>query len=809
MENLSRNLRIAVRSLARTPGFVLVAVLTLALGIGLSTTVFTVTDAMLFRRLPVLEQDRVVALWGETRDRSFSNVPLSLADARTFRRQTRTLSSVAFFTYEGSASVPVRSGDRVSEINQSLVSGNFFDVLGARPILGRSLRPDDDATGARPVVVLSHRGWQHRFGGDSSIVGREILLGVTGVAYTVVGVMPRGLDYPRGVDFWGAVVPFRTRPGEDTVFYADVDLVGRLRPGVAPENARDELTAYLQQTGASVWRRDAHALVHTLPRLVIGEVRSAVIVFAVAVALLLLITCVNVANLLLVRGLSRVREIAVRRALGAGRARIVSQLMTESALLAVAGGVAGVLLAIAAVQVFVTYAPSSLPRLDEIDVNGAALWGAIGITAAAVLLFGLAPAVMVSRVELEQVLRADLRQSASRVSRSTAEVLVGAQIAIAVMVLSAAGLVLRSFQKLERADLSFEPSHVLVASLASQYEKFDTKEKQLALVDRVMSAVKAVPGVVAASPVVAVPFSFTAWDGRPGIDGQTPAQAASNPMLNMEVVEPDYFAALGIPVIRGRAFTPSDREGAPRVAMLSESAARHYWPGADPIGKHVRMGGDLAERMTVVGIVPNTRYRDLRDARPSIYFPLRQSIFPFVPANLAIRVSGDPSEQIPSIRRVIEALDPGVAISDAAPLETFMQRPLAQPRLNALLLAVFAATAVLLAAVGLVGVMSTMVRQRTREIGIRMALGATAPELGRMVMRRGLIIGGGGVVVGLVAATIANHFLEALLYHVQPTDVATLAGVAVLLLVVAAVASAIPARSTTRVDPTIALRAEG
>jgi predicted permease len=688
------------------------------------------------------------------------------------------------------------------------VSGNFFDMLGARPILGRALRADDDVTGAKPVVVLSYRGWQHRFGGDSSIVGRDVLLHVNGTAHTVIGVMPQGLDYPRGVDFWGAIVPSRTRPGEDSVFYADVDLIGRLRPGATPENARDELTAYLQQTGASVWRRDAHGLVHTLPRLVVGEVRSAVIVFAVAVALLLLITCVNVANLLLVRGLSRVREIAVRRALGAGRGRIVTQLMTENSLLAAAGGLAGVFLAIAAVQAFVTYAPSSLPRLDEIGINGAALAAAVGITALAVLLFGLAPAVMVSRVELEQVLRADLRQSASRLSRLTAEVLVGAQIAIAVLVLSAAGVVLRSFQKLERADLSFEPSHVLVASLALRSDLFDTRDKQLALLDRVMSAVKGVPGVVAASPVVAVPFSFTAWDGRPGIDGQTPAQASTNPMLNMEVVEPEYFAALGIPVLRGRPFASSDRDGAPRVAMLSESAARHYWPGADPIGKHVRMGGDLSEWMTVVGIVPNTRYRDLRDARPSIYFPLRQTIFPFSPTNLAIRVRGEPSDLISSVRGAIDALDPGVALSDAAPLERFMQRPLAQPRLNSLLLTAFAFAAVLLAAVGLAGVMSTMVRQRRREIGIRMALGATASELGRMVMRRGLVIACGGVAVGVIGAALANRFLEALLYHVQPTDVVTLTAVAAVLLVIATFASLIPARSTTRVDPTIALRAE-
>jgi putative ABC transport system permease protein len=381
-------------------------------------------------------------------------------------------------------------------------------------------------------------------------------------------------------------------------------------------------------------------------------------------------------------------------------------------------------------------------------VNATALAVAVTVTGAAMLLFALAPAVLTSRVELQQVLRSDTRHSAGRGSRLATEVLVAGQVALALLVLSAAGLIARSLIKLERAELSFEPSHLLIGELAVRYDEFDTPAKQLALMERLLPRLQTIPGVRAVSPVVAVPYSGTSgWDGSPTAEGQSAEAAAANPMLNMEVVTPDYFATFGIPVLRGRGFSDGDREGAPAVVIVSQSAARHYWPGDDPIGKRLRMG-ESERPVTVVGLVPDTRYRDLRDARASIYFPLRQSTFPFVPMALAIRTDGLPVELVPVIRRVIGETDPGVALASAAPFVTFLEGPLAQPRLNSLLLGVFAAAALALAAVGLFGVMTTMVRQRTREIGIRMALGATARDLRRLVMRRGLAIAAAGMVTG-------------------------------------------------------------
>jgi len=800
------DLRYALRSLRRTPGFTLTAILTLALGIGLATAVFTVADTLLLRRLPIRDQDRVVVLWGERRDQTFT-YPLGIDDAREFARRARSLERVAFSAYEGSWPTPIRDGDRIYRLHGALVSGEFFDVLGVQPVLGRALRPADDVWGAAPVVVLSYGAWQRRFGGDPHVLGRQIVTYTDNVTHTIVGVMPQGLEYPRGTEVWAPIM--RAIPPKSLAFGA-VYLIGRLASGRGPVDGRDELTAFYARAESSPWERNTHGVVHPLSRLVLGDTKPALLVFSAAAALLLLITCINVANLLLVRGLARVREIAVRSALGAGRGQVVRHLLGENGLLAALGGALGVVVAAAAVRLFVASAPPGVPRLDEIHANAAALAGAVGITGLAMLLFALAPAVITSRVDLERVLRSDTRQSTGRRARLAREVLVAGQVALALIVLSAAGLIVRSLINLERVDLSFQSSGLLIADLTMQGDLYGDAKKQRAMLERLVPELQALPDVRAASPVVAAPFSGNGgWDGRPAADGQSPEQAGINPMVNMEVATPDYFRTLGVPIIRGRGFTDADREGVPGAVIVSQSTARLYWPGADPIGKRLRMGEKLEQVFTVVGVVPDTRYRDLRDARPSIYFPLRQSFFPFAPWTLAIRTTGSPADAVPAIRRVISETAPGVALVSAAPFGDLLEGPLAQPRLNALLLAVFAGAAVTLAAVGLFGAMATMVRQRTRELGVRMALGATARDLRGLVMRRALTIAAVGSVVGLLSALLVNRLLVAMLYEVAPTDWATLSAVTGFLIVVATLASVIPARSTTRIDAVIALRAEG
>jgi len=797
--------RFGLRSLRVRPAFSVTAILTLALGVGLSAAVFTVAEALLLRRLPIQDQDRVVALWGKRPGEEF-HYPIGIARSRDFARHARTLQQVGSYAYEGANAVLIREGDRVTRLRRALVSGNFFDVLGARPHLGRALRPTDDVWGAERVIVLSYTAWRQRFGGDPNVIGRRALMHEDGAPYTIVGVMPVGLELPAGTEFWGAL--FAAIP-EKSLQYGAVNLIGRLAPGATPENARDELSAFFTRGDSPLALRELRGVSTPLVTLVLGDTRPALFAFSAAAGLLLLIACLNVANLLLVRGLARVRDMAVRSALGASRGDMIRQLLTENAALAVAGGLLGVVLASVAVRGFVAFAPETIPRLAEIHVSRATIGGAIAISAIALLFFALAPALVASRTDLQDSLRSDTRHTAGRRSRLVTEALVAGQIALALVVLSAAGLIGRSLVNLERVDFSFDAPRLVIAELALRYDQLDDVSKQRAAIDQLLPLVRQIPEVRSLSPVVAAPFAGPAgWDGQPTREGQSARDAASNPMLNMEVIAPAYFETFGMPVLNGRAFTDADRKGALPVVIVSQSTARHYWPGVDPIGKRLKMGEQPDRTFTVVGVVADTRYRELREARASIYFPLGQAYFPFTATTLAIRTRGSPAAAIQALRRAIGDSTPGIALASAEPFETLLDKPLAQPRLNALLLAVFAGACVALSAIGLFGVMTTMVRQRTREFGVRMAVGATPRDLHRMVLGRGLAIAGIGVGAGLVTALMLNRLLTTLLFQVTPTDATTLLGVTGLLVSVATLASLVPARSGTRINVVNALRAD-
>ncbi|HSA54826.1 MAG TPA: ABC transporter permease, partial [Gemmatimonadaceae bacterium] len=644
--------RLAARGLMRVPGFAAAATLTLALGIGLSTAVFTVADALLLRALPVRDQDRLVALWNETGDGRFANWPLPLDQVREFERGTQALEQVAFFGFRGATPMPVRDGDRVLPLRGAMVSGNFFEVLGSRALLGRALRPEDDAEGVAPVVVLSHRAWQAHFGGDSAVIGRSLAVLRSGRSYPIVGVMPRGLEYPRGTDVWMPLIAHGAASGFLEIAVGELDLLARLRPGATPAQARAELTTYLGRPNAPAWQRELRGVVHTLPDLVLGESKPAVLVVLLAAALLLGISCVNVANLLFVRSVGRAREIVVRSALGASRGRLAGQLLTEAGVLSVAGGLLGIGVAVAAVTAFEALAPARLPRLEEIGVDGGALTAALVITALAMLLAGLGPALLASRAGAHDVLRSGARQSAGRRLRSAAELLVVAQVALAAVSLSAAALMTRSLVNLMRVDLAFEPSQLLVAEVVvRQDQRPDTREQRVVM-DLLLPHVEALPGVRSASPVLAVPFASggAGIDGRLSKPGQSREEAAANPIVNLDIVAANYFATLGTPVLQGRAFTDEDREGAAPVVIVSRSLARQLWPGEDALGQRVTVPGGEA---TVVGVVPDTRYRELHVARPSAYFPRRQSPFPVEPTTLLIRTTGDPAAVMSSLARTV------------------------------------------------------------------------------------------------------------------------------------------------------------
>ena len=806
MLGLRHDLRFAMRTLGRSPGWVAGVVLTLSLGIGLATAVFTVAESLILQPLPVRAQDRLAVLWGVTPDGSTDHFPLLYQDAREYARRAETLERVEFFAYGGAQPVPIRFGTGVVRLRRSLVSGGYFDLLGTRPLLGRALRPQDDATGAAPVAVLSFAGWQHFFSGDPGVIGRQLVVHYDGTPYTIVGVMPLGLDYPQSVDFWAAVVP-SSGPLGDQPIYAELNAIGRLRPGASIADAREELTRFLATTTSSTWH--VRGVAHSLTEDVVGDVGPALLAFAFAAALLLLITCFNVANLLIVRGLARGRELAVRAALGASHLRLVGQLLTESAILAVVGGLLGAALAAAAVRGFVALAPAGTPRLDEIRVAGPVIFGAIAITALTTLLFSLAPSVATSRVELQSALRSGARQSgAGRRFRVGTQALVVGQVALALLVLSAAGLVARSLLALQRVDVAFDPSRLLVAELALPPRYMgDTTRQVERLLDQLVSRLHGLPGVRSVSPVLTPPLAPVGGVfGRLPAEGQSAEEVARNPALTYELATPEYFATLGIPLERGRLFTGEDREGSLPVAILSASAARHYWPGADAVGKRLVVG--KTDRLTVVGVVRDTHYRDLRNPRPSIYLPLRQSQFPVAPTTLIIATNGRPAALMPSIRRAVAEVEPGVAVASAVPFETFIADRLAQPQLNALLLLLFGGAALTLAAVGLFGVMATAVRQRTREFAIRVALGAQPAWILQGVLRDALALLGAGACLGLGLALTTTRLLRSLLFGVSPIDPLTLALGGGVLAGAALLAAYLPARRASRIDPAQALRAD-
>ena len=787
--------------------FPTIAVVTLAIGIGAATAVITVAEALLIRPLPVAAENRLAVLYGETVDGQFPNVPITLNELTEFTRQSRTLQQVAYHTFRGAATETFNSADRTIQLRVSLVSGNWFDVLGARPALGRAFRPEEDTRGNAPVLVLSHRSWRQHFGGDSGVIGRRISHATSRRTLEIVAVMPAGLEYPRDTEAWTPLTAYSVASGSFELTSNELDLLGRLTPGATLEEARAELTTFFSRLPTPAWRGEARGVVHGFREMILGDVRPAMRIVVLAAGMLSLIACVNVSNLLLVRSIDRGRELVVRAALGASRWRIVRQQLAETARLAIAAGIAGTMVAVMAVKLFVAFAPPGLPRLDTIAVNGYALVAAIGMTFLTLVISGLAPAVVASRVNAGDALRSGTRQSMSRRVRLFGELLVAAQVGLAVVALSAAALVGRSFVNLQRTDLAFDAGQLIAAELAIPEDRLADKSRYLDLHQRLQERLTSVPGVRSTTPVLSVPFvaSGGGIDGRVALPGQGAEDMKRNPIVNMEIITPSYFATIGTPVLQGRAFTDADREGAPGVVIVSASTAGSLWPGQDPIGKRVQLGRD--RELAVVGIVPDTRYRDLKSDRSSVYFPLAQSFFPVAPAKLLVRTDG-PVNAAALIRQAVAEVDPNVTVANVATLEQHLEGPRAQPRLNSMILGAFAVAALTLAAIGLFSVMSTMVRRRTREIGIRMALGATSQEVGRLVILRGLVIAAAGTFAGIVAARATGTLVSGLLYEIDASDILTTATVALAVLVVAIVASVLPARTGSRVEPVVALRVE-
>ena len=808
MERLLADLRVAVRSLRRSPGFVAATSAILAIGIGMAAAMYTVYHTVLVARLPVAQQDRLVVMHPLDKRGTHLDVPFPyLAE---IARDSLIFRGAGGVHHLGAQNLPFMEDGTTLNLAAVGASPNYFDVLGMRPVLGRLFRAEDGQKGAPPVIVLSYAAWQRYFGADPAAVGRTLIIPYTQKRARIVGVLPAGFTYPAGTDAW---LPMTS---EITL---QVDIVARLAPNVTLDAARQGLFALTQRV--SPWagipplpgEKPFHVELtgveaRSLADTVLGSSRPTLVALTLAVGLLLLIACVNVGNLMLVRLRAREREIAVRHAIGATHADVARLFLIESALLAAIGAIFGCLLAVALIRIVRVLAPPELPRLDTLTVANAPLGATAGIIIFATLVFGVMPSIMGSRVRSYALLRADVRAGTeTSAKRRGRRVLVATQMALALVMLSGAALLVRTLMRLESMDLGYRPEHLSVLSFTGPQSRFSTDTQVFAVARQLVSRFEATPGVVAASPIESDPFKGQSLYIMKLARAEQPASERENvPFIPWEFVGPDYFRTFGIPIRRGRGLLPTDTWSADKVVVVNETLARQFWPGQDPLGKQV-VNVTAGTSFTVVGVAEDTHYRELKRTGPVAYFNTEQ-MQPFWNGFMAVRTAGPLGTMMPALRAAIHDVEPSLVLFDVRTMDELLDAPLAQPRLSALVLTGFSLVALLLSAIGLYGVMSATIRQQTRDIGVRIALGATASDVYRLVLVEAISVIGAGAVVGLVGSALGGRLLTAQLFEVSSLDPVALGGAAVLLLAIGIAAAFVPARRATRVDPLSALRAD-
>ncbi|MFW6078570.1 MAG: ABC transporter permease [Gemmatimonadota bacterium] len=801
MDTLIQDLRYAIRTLSRRPGFTVVAVLTLALGIGANTALFSVVDGVLLEPLPYPESDRVAMIFMTRPESSAGN--FSYANFEDTRERVRSLDAFAAWG-AGAATLTGGAGD-AARIDGARVTADFFRVFGVEPALGRTFVPEELTPGGEPVVVLSHGLWRDRYGGDPGIVGRTVML--DGAAHTVVGVMPPGYAAPYDARIWRPFIP-TTDPVRRRAFH-NIRAVGRLAADTDTEAADGELDgimATLAEAHPDV-NAGAGARVEPLRDVIVDDVRSALLVLLGAVGFLLLIACANVANLFLARATSRRREIGIRAAMGAGRGRLVRQFLVESTLLAAVAGAAGVLLAAWGVDTLLVLGGEMIPRVEQVAVDGRVLGVALALSLATGALFGLAPALRVSRERIVEVLRSGWGQSADAGSRRLRAGLVVAEMALAVVLVCGAGLLLRSFVQLQGIDPGFRTERLIGFELALPEARYEGSDRVVAFYDELADRLEALPGVSAAGYALTPPVGGGGWSTTMRIEGR-PVPESEAPSVAFNVVSPGYFATLGTPVLRGREFDARDDADAPGVVLINRTAAERFWPGEDPVGRRINAGPNPdAPYATIAGVVDDVREGPLeREAGPTLYFPHAQEAFRSVA--VIARTGTDPAAVLPSVRDAVAGLDPELPLLGLGTAEEQLSGAVAGPRFNMVILGTLAALALLLACIGIYGVLAYMVGRRTREIGVRIALGADRRDVVGLVVRDGLRLTALGLAIGLAGAVALGRLLSSLLFDVGPTDPATFAVVAGLVTITALAATWVPARRATRVDPIVALREE-
>jgi len=803
MDTLRQDLHYAFRRLLKNPGFTAIAILTLALGIGANSAIFSVINAVLLRPLPYQESDRLVGMFQVWKGKRQVMSPANFID---LRQQTSTLEDAA--AIDPNEMTITGAGDPV-RVDGCEVSASFFTVLRARPLLGRTFAPDENEPGNDKVAVLSYGIWQQRFGGRPDIVGSSV--SVDGTARTIVGVMPRGFSYPAERALWIPIEYTDRTKGARGAWYLRV--IARLKPGVSAEQSASEIATLGKalQTQYPRENTDVGFTTFQLHEALVGDLRPALLILLGAVGFVLLIACANVANLLLARAVARETELAVRTAMGAGRGRLVRQLMTESLVLSAAGGLAGLLIAVWGAEMLVTLQPDGIPRLNEVAIDRYVALFTLGVSLVTGLTFGAIPAFQMTRAGLATTLKEGGRGSmAARGSARMRSTLVIAEMALAVMLLAGAGLLIKSFGRLQSVDPGFRPQETLSFDMSLPRTVYKEDGQIVAFYDRLLERVRTMPGVRTAGGVMALPLSGTSFNISFKVLGRPPAAPGQEPTLEVRVATTDYFQTLGVPLKRGRLFADPDAVTTPWVAVLNESAARKYFPDEEAIGKRIELGwGKNGTRWSgeVVGIVGDVRERGLDEEFPAgIYLPMRQ--WPVGGMSIVARTAVPPLTLADEVKQAANEIDANLPVSSIRTVEEIVSESIAQPRFYMLLLAAFAAVALVLAAIGIFGVMSYTVSQRTREIGIRMALGAHGGSVVSMVVRQAMVLAIAGLAIGLAAALALSQTMTTLLYDLSPTDPLTFATVGALLGLVAFFASYLPARRAAGVDPMVALRAD-
>jgi putative ABC transport system permease protein len=806
-----KDIRFAVRSLIKRPSFVVVAVLTLALGIGANTAIFSVVYSVLLKSPPFPRADRMVLLWGDDRAERDARSQVSHTDVVDYRAQATLFESITTFT----SWTPLISGTGESaRVNGALVGDDFFNVMGTQPFLGRGFLPEEQNEGKDQVVVLSYELWQRQLNGDRDAVGKTILLNLR--PHTIVGVLPQNFRSLPATLLGKPALLYRPAVEETSDANRSarhMRSIGRLKEGVTIEQAQSELNVIAQRLEAQHPDTNINWGVHLvgLHEDTVRDLKKTLWVLLGAVAFVLLIACANVANLLLARSTQRATEMTIRTALGASRWRLLRQALTESGLLALLGTGAGLLLAVWGIEVIKVLGGKTISQLQTVELSLPALSFTFGLSLLTTLLFGLGPAWQSSRPDLTEALKADGRGSTSGLRRARLRsVLVVSEIAFALVLLMCAGLLIRTVGHLLSVDPGFDHAHSLKMDLGLPALRYSTPQKRVEFYRELTKRVQSLPGVVSAGAITPLPVAGGFDSTSIEIEFQ-PVQPGHEPMVDRYITTPGYFQALGVSLRRGREVTTQDDEHAPLVVLVSEGLAARFWPNQDPIGKRLRLpsntGRDDAPWRTVVGVVGDVKQYGLdQPAMSAFYLPHAQ--FPASFMTLVVRTVGEPAEMLGTVKQVVQKLDPDQVPMEVATMEDVMVDSVRTQRFTMFVLAAFAMLALLLAAVGIYGVMSYVVAQRTHEIGIRIALGARLGNIFGLVMGNALSLAIVGILLGAVGAFVLTRLMKSLLFGVAPTDLPTFIVVCVALAAVALLASYLPARKATKVDPLVALRKE-